>query len=293
MDLKQLTYFTTVVDEGTISAAAKKLHMTQPPLSTQLKLLEEEAGCLLFERGPRSIRLTDAGRMMYERAVTLLHMSSLIKEELEEYRLGSHGTLRLGVVSSVGSTLFCRWFREFHEAHPGIRFEISEANTYQLLENLQDGLIELAIVRTPFPAGGFTSIPIKEEPILAAGHRKYFEGLEGTISLEELARRPLILYRRWEPVLEEAFGRAGLKLLPFCKNDSANTTAFWADAGLGVGILPASSAPLFRNPETVCLSIRDGSLVSAISLIHGRNSYLSGAARAFMEYLQEEKNREE
>ena len=94
-------------------------------------------------------------------------------------------------------------------------------------------------------------------------------------------------------MLEEAFGRAGLKLLPFCKNDSANTTAFWADAGLGVGILPASSAPLFRNPETVCLSIGDGSLVSAISLIHGRNSYLSRAARAFMEYLQEEKNREE
>ena len=54
MDLKQLAYFTAVVDEGTISAAARKLHITQPPLSSQLKLLEKEAGCLLFERGSRS-----------------------------------------------------------------------------------------------------------------------------------------------------------------------------------------------------------------------------------------------
>ncbi len=287
MDFKQLTYFITVVNEGTISAAAKKLHMTQPPLSTQLRLLEDEVGCLLFERGPRSIQLTDAGRMMYSRASTLLHMSSLMKDELQEYRHGSHGTLRLGVVSSVGSTLFCQWFREFHESHPDIRFEISEADTYQLLEKLRGGLIELAIVRTPFPAGDFHCIPLKEEPILAAGHRSFFGQISsGKITLQELSRLPLILYRRWEGILEEAFHSADLDLAPFCKNDDARTTAFWTDAGLGVGILPASTMTLFRHEDIIWKQIDDERLTSSISVIRSKNAYLSAIARIFIEYLQ-------
>ena len=68
MDLKQLRYFTTVAEEGTISAAAKKLFMSQPPLSTQMKLLEQELGCSLFERGQKHIRLTETGRLLYDRA---------------------------------------------------------------------------------------------------------------------------------------------------------------------------------------------------------------------------------
>ena len=297
MDLKQFRYFVTVVNEGTISAAAEKLHMTQPPLSTQLKLLEEEAGCLLFERGPRSIRLTDAGKMLYERAVTLLHMSSLLKEELREYRHGSHGTLRLGIVSSVNSTLFCQWVRGFHESHPDIQFELSEDNTYGLLDKLRNGLIELAIVRTPFPSGDFQCIPLKKEAILAAGHKHLFQNpdifhnispsSDGKISLEALSALPLILYRRWEPVLKEAFHSRNLSLEPLCKNDDARTTAFWADAGLGVGILPESAVSLFRNPETVWKTIDDEELTSTITLIHGKNSYLSAAAKAFGEYLRE------
>ncbi|MCI8466223.1 MAG: LysR family transcriptional regulator [Lachnospiraceae bacterium] len=291
MDLKQLTYFVTVINEGTISAAAKKLHMTQPPLSTQLKLLEEEAGCLLFERGPRAIRLTDAGKMMYERASTLLHMSSLLKEELLEYRRGSHGTLRLGVVSSISSTLFCQWSADFHRQHPDIRFELSEADTYQLLEKLRDGLIELAVVRTPFPAGDFLSLPFKKEPIAAAGHACYFSVSPHStppekIPLDVLSRMPMILYRRWEAVLSAAFHKKSLPFEPFCKNDDARTTAFLADAGVGVGILPESAIPLLRHRDTIWRPIEEEGLTSTISLIQNKNAPLSVPARAFSEYLK-------
>ncbi len=295
MDLKQLTYFVTVVKEGTISAAARKLHMTQPPLSTQLKLLEDEAGCQLFERGPRSVRLTDAGKMMYERASTLLHMSSLLQEELQEYRRGGRGALRLGVISSVSGTLFCRWFEGFRRMHPDIRFELSEADTYRLLESLRDGLIELAIVRTPFPSGDFLSCPLKKEAIAAAGHLRYFpgplsspagEGSCPTVSLEALSRMPLILYRRWEAVLAAAFHKKNLPFEPFCKNDDARTTAFLADAGAGVGILPESAIPLLGHKDTVWRLIEQESLTSTISLIQNKNAVLSAPARAFAEYLR-------
>ena len=67
MELKQLLYFVTVVEEGTISAAAKKLFISQPPLSAQMKLLEDELGCVLFQRGQRQIQLTEAGKKLYAR----------------------------------------------------------------------------------------------------------------------------------------------------------------------------------------------------------------------------------
>ena len=81
MDLKQLRYFTTVAEEGTISAAAKKLFMSQPPLSTQMKLLEQELGCSLFERGQKHFRLTETGRLLYDRAQTLLRMEASMRQD--------------------------------------------------------------------------------------------------------------------------------------------------------------------------------------------------------------------
>ena len=77
MDIKQLEYFAAVVEEGNISSAAKKLHISQPPLSTQIQKLEEDVGCVLFERGSRKIQITEAGNMLYRRAKTLIEMAEL------------------------------------------------------------------------------------------------------------------------------------------------------------------------------------------------------------------------
>ena len=101
MDIKQLEYFAAVVEEGNISSAAKKLHISQPPLSTQIQKLEEDVGCVLFERGSRKIQITEAGNMLYRRAKTLIEMAELTKKELRDYNSGKHGIMRLGVVSSV------------------------------------------------------------------------------------------------------------------------------------------------------------------------------------------------
>ncbi|MDD6032428.1 MAG: LysR family transcriptional regulator, partial [Oscillospiraceae bacterium] len=95
MDLKQLSYFVTVVQEGSISAAARRLYLSQPPLSAQMKALEEEFGCVLFERGARKIQLTQAGRLLYDRATALLEMSEMTRREMLDYQRGSEGTLRL------------------------------------------------------------------------------------------------------------------------------------------------------------------------------------------------------
>ncbi len=284
MDLKQLGYFVTVAREGSISAAARKLYLSQPPLSAQMKTLERELGCVLFERGSRKIQLTQAGRLLYDRAVALLEMSEMTRREMLDYRQGSEGTLRLGVVSSVGSTLLRRWVIRFCTGHPKIHYELFEANTYELLEELRAGLLDLAIVRSPFNDKGLQCLTLASEPMMAVALPPLLPASSDPIPLSALCGKPLIYYRRWEQVLEDAFAEQGLALSVFCKNDDARTTAFWAAAGLGIGILPASMAPLLP-PGVAAHPISEGRLCSKIFAVRDPSGYFSTIAGMFLEHL--------
>ena len=177
MDFRKLEYFVTVADEGSITAAAGRLHMSQPPLSTQLKLLEEELGVRLFERGSRSIRLTDAGKMLYQRARGILDMAADAEREVKDFGDGLQGSLRLGVISSAGSGRFYANIRSFKARYPRVLFEIREGNTYALLELLRQGQIEAALLRTPFVTEGMKCRYLEREAMMAVGAREYFDGI--------------------------------------------------------------------------------------------------------------------
>ena len=82
MDIRQLTYFVAAVEEKTITAAAEKLHMTQPPLTMQLHMLEDELGCKLFRRDGRTLSLTDAGQHFYSRALEIIGMCDSAKSDI-------------------------------------------------------------------------------------------------------------------------------------------------------------------------------------------------------------------
>ena len=253
MDIKQLQYFIAIVNTGNISGAAKKLHISQPPLSAQIHQLENELGCLLFERGPRKIKLTPSGKLLYERANSILSLCIATKKELQDYQIGAQGTLRLGAVSSVSSTSLISWLSNFHQKHPLIHLELFEGNTYQMIEQLNAGLIELAIVRTPFPEQEFSCMYLQKEALFAVGAEHFFRGTQKLLlSIPELKQVPLILYRRWESIVQELFHQHQFDDVPiFCKCDDARTAIHLADHGLGVCIVPHSALSLLKNPSTI------------------------------------------
>ena len=288
MELRQLRYFLAVLEEGNLSRAAKKLNMSQPPLSTQMKLLEAELGCELFLRGARRVTPTGAGRLLYERAKAIVALCGETERALLEYGAGSAGALRLGVVSSVSARVAEEWAPAFRSAYPGIRFELFEANSYQLLEQVRSGSVELAVVRTPFPGEGITAVPLGRERMLAVGRAEFFEGLRDPLRLAELGEQPLILYRRWEGILLPALERAGVRPNIVCRNDDARTTVLWADAGAGIGIVPASAAALLRGEGMVRRALVDGEARSQIALVSGRGTPLSGVGKAFLNFVKQQ-----
>lgn len=293
MEIRQLHYFTMVVEEGTVTGAARRLNMTQPPLTVQLHALEEELDCQLFEREGRRLRLTEAGRIFYQRARTILGLCDAAVSNMADYRQGTVGTLRFGVVSSVRTTVFLEWLSSFAVQHPGVQYDLSCANTYQLIERLQAGELDVTVVRTPFSALGLKVLPLRREQMLAVGKADYFVGLgEGAVSLSALAAKPLILYRRWEDVLRSRFEAKGCAMRVFCRNDDAQTTLALAESGLGVGILPASALTEQENHRLTVRAIDDAALTTEIAAVYREPKLLPQCARLFLSFLKETVKRE-
>ena len=283
MNLKQMEYFITIVNEGSISAAAKSLHISQPPLSTQMKLLEEELGVTLFQRGSRSIILTEAGKLFYDRAQGILDMTGAARQELEQMGRGLHGALRLGMISSVETEAIINRITAFRTQHPGVNFCIYEGNTYQLMDKLNTRLIEAAIVRTPFPEESYDCLYLAEEPMMAVGMAKHFPDPHAdSISLGQLAACPLIIYRRWENVLNHMLPHNRQDYL--CVNDDARTSLSWADTGIGIAITPASIARCTR-PGMLLKPITTPGFSSHITLIRRKHGTMSAICRDFITYF--------
>lgn len=284
MDIKQLHYFTTVVEEKTVTAAAEKLHMTQPPLTMQLHALESELGCKLFERKGRTLSLTDAGQHMYRRALEIIRMCDNAQREMKDYRNGTVGTLRIGVISSVQGTLFTKILKEYHDRYPNIKISVFSANTYQLLEKLQNREIDTAITRTPFSAAKLHAEYIRTEEIHAIGKSDFFgkAAAGGTdITLAELARLPLIIYRRWQKVIESVFESAGLSPNICCVNDDARMTLLLALNGLGVGLLHPSAIPSEYGGDISVMRLPEKALTSRIALVCADKDSLPEPAALF------------
>lgn len=284
MDIKQLHYFTTVVEEKTVTAAAEKLHMTQPPLTMQLHALESELGCKLFERKGRTLSLTDAGQHMYRRALEIIGMCDNAQREMKDYRNGTVGTLRIGVISSVQGTLFTKILKEYHDRYPNIKISVFSANTYQLLEKLQNREIDTAITRTPFSAAKLHAEYLRTEEIHAIGKSEFFgkAAAGGTnITLAELARLPLIIYRRWQRVIESVFESAGLSPNICCVNDDARMTLLLALNGLGVGLLHPSAIPSEYGGDISVMRLPEKALTSRIALVCADKDSLPEPAALF------------
>lgn len=289
MDIRQLKYFLAIAEEGQITSAAKKLRMAQPPLSQQLKLLEDELGVLLVKRGPRRLQLTDAGVILRNRAQQIVDLTDSTVKEILDFGSGLKGTLSIGTVSSSGAMLMKDRIADFLMAYSGVQFEIHEGNTFTIMDLLTKGIIEVGIVRTPFKAQNVGCRYAELEPMIAVMTEDNDWNPEAAaVSVEELKGKPLILYRRFEQLIHETCLESGFEPSIFCKNDDARTTLLWANAGLGIGIVPRSAFELGNNGNLHCKEITSEALQTRIAAIWLKDKYISPIAAKFIDSFRSE-----
>ncbi|MDO5294209.1 MAG: LysR family transcriptional regulator [bacterium] len=160
MDLKVLQYFLAVAREGSISAAASALHMTQPPLSKQIKDLEAELGKPLFIRGNRKISLTESGLLLKKRAEEMLLLMEKTTSEIKNTETEMHGHIYIGCGESEGMRLIAKTIKQIQSDNPNIIFHLNSGKADDVLEQLNQGILDFAIVIEPTSLSDYDFIKI-------------------------------------------------------------------------------------------------------------------------------------
>ena len=247
MNFKQLKYFLAVAEEQQVTAAAKRLHIAQPPLSYQLKELEKDLGVKLFRRTAKGIVLTEAGKMLENYARQIVELTQVTEEKVRQVNQGQIGSLALGLISSSGGFMATVGLKEFMERYPDISYQIYEDNTYGIIEKIRQGQLDVAVVRTPFNPSGLQIKYLTREKMVVVGANNYQQTLPEKFDLKILENYPLIIYRRFKTIFKESFEHYGIKPNVLMDCDDARTALYWAEMKLGLALVPESIAGLARN----------------------------------------------
>lgn len=278
MNLKQLEYFVAIAEEGQITAAARRLHISQPPLSYELAQLERELDAQLVRRGPRGVTLTDAGRLLYERATRILAMATATAREVASVGKGFTGTLCIALAPSVAGLVPSRRLEELASRAPDVSVEVREGGVPEVIELVESGIAEVGVVRTPFSSQGLRCRYAPAEPLVAVMPPELERGGELEVSLADLADVPVACDHR---------AAASLPRAPFCLTEDCRTTCACSASGLGVGLVPRSILTVCDTGPCFIKTVTEKDLESRAAVIWKAGRALSPLAERAVALLGE------
>ncbi|MGN6391945.1 MAG: LysR family transcriptional regulator, partial [Gemmatimonadales bacterium] len=248
IELRHLRYFIAVADEGGFSQAARSLGMAQPPLSQQIRQLEQRVGLPLFERRPR-VRLTSAGERFLPAAK---HQLALLERAVHAARRLStdpRGVVHAGFSSSAALTVLPRIWRAFQTRAPEVELRLQEAHSGEQLERLRAGLLDVGILREPAVDDAFDVRELLREPFVALLPSRHRLARRAAVRVGALAKEPFVLFpRATAPTLFDQIrslcAEGGFAPAVAQEAREWHTITGLVAAGLGVAIAPASVARL-------------------------------------------------
>ncbi len=237
MDTEILKSFVVLAESDSVSQAARKLYIAQSALSNRLKALEKECGATLIERDYHNFKLTACGRQFYERALKIVELTDCAVEEIRSAVTGAGGTLTLAATPSLATGVLRDLIKRYRREYPAVTLRTFEGATPHVLYRLDEGLCDVAFVRSPFttnPAYSVHTVYRDKMKVLSA------EPLPQVMGFEELFKYPLILTHRYASMLERIARRLGTELDSPVQCEEIATCVAFAESGLGLTMVPES-----------------------------------------------------
>jgi DNA-binding transcriptional LysR family regulator len=293
MEMHQLAYFESVSRHLHFTRAAEELNVAQPSVSQQIRKLEAELGTPLFHRMKRNVALTEAGRTFLPHARAVLRQLEEARAEVQELSGLSRGTLAVGAPPSVGTHLLPRALAEFSRRRPGIALSFREGGSRTLVQLLEAGELDVAVVIQPIRHPVLETFPLLEEELLLALPRDHRLS-SGTqrIRLAELREEPFVLLREGAYDLRDqtlaACRRVGFEPRIGLDGGEMDSVLRFVAAGIGLAILPAmvlSDVDPVNGPCVV--RIQSPRMTRSLVLARRRDRYFSAAAREFAAVLED------
>lgn len=289
MDLRPLRALVEVVRQGGFSQAAKVIYATQPTISKAVRQLEDELGMPLLDRHAQPIRLTEAGEIVYRRALTMLAERDDLYAELDELKGLKRGVLRLGLPPLGSSSLFAPMFARFRSRYPQIEISLVEHGSRRLEEMVMAGEIELAASLKPVP-DHMEWQPVAREPLVALMPADHPRARATSVGLDELRESPFILFESGfalNRIIHDACQRAGFAPAIAARSGQIDFIVALVAAGLGVAFLPRITAREDLHAGVCKVPLRDPGTDWEMVLVWRRGGYLSYAAQAWLALTRE------
>ena len=296
MELRHLRYFVAVGEELSFTRAAERLHIAQPPLSQQIRQLEEELGVTLFERAARPVRLSEAGLLFFDRVRELLAALEATVADTRRIGRGQAGRLMIGFAGSAMYAGLPDIVAAFRDTCPDVELALDEMLAAEIAEALHQRRIDVGFARPPLlPEDGFAQRLFIEEPYVAALPRRHPLADLDDIALMELSDDPFILYPgRPEPtvtgLIMAACGAAGFTPQIAQEARHLQTVISLVAAGVGVSLVPASAAWAQVRPGVVYVKLRSPAPAAPLS-VAWRDGNVSPALRTFLALVDAERER--
>jgi LysR family transcriptional regulator, transcription activator of glutamate synthase operon len=298
MEVHQLAYFESVSRHLHFTRAAEELNVAQPSVSQQIRKLENELGTPLFHRMKRNVALTEAGTLFLRHTRAILQQLEEARVEVQELSGLRKGTLAVGAPPSVGTHLFPRALAAFSRRHSGIALTFREGGSRTLLQLLQDGDLDLAVVIQPIRHPALETLPLLEEELLLAVPQSHaLARSKKRVRLAELAEEPFVLLREGAYDLRDqtlsACRRAGFEPRIALDGGEMDSVLRFVAEGLGVAILPEMvMGDVDPRSGPVAVRLQSPKLTRSLVIACRRDRYFSAAAQEFMRILRDGVQRE-
>jgi DNA-binding transcriptional LysR family regulator len=255
MELRHLRYFVAVAEEGSLTRAAAKLRIQQPPLGAQIRALEEELQVRLFDRSPKHIALNANGRMFLDGARRVLAEAAHAVEVVRRFERGEQGKLTVGFTSSASlHHMTPRLIRDFRQAYPLVEIDVTERETFELVLALRNWRIDAAFIH--IPAGQYPELAhhiVVEEHLVAAIPIDHpYAAEDGPMTLAQFTGQNLVVYRRPDGpgifhAVMLAMDAAGCRPIIVDEVPRIIAALNLVAAGRGLSVVPATLAMLHRE----------------------------------------------
>lgn len=289
--LRQLQYLVAIADSGRFALAASDMGVSQPTLSEQVSLLEEELGARLLERGRHGALLTPIGRILTERARVVLREMEELKSIARTGEDALSGRVRLGVLPSVGPYLLPDAIKELHARYPDLRLLVREGRVSELSEELQAGTLDLVIAMAadlPDTQGEYL---FSESIWVSSAPDDPLAGTRQPVTLADIAGRELLSLgrgHRLTRIAEQIADAAGCRISAEYEGTSLDALRLMATTGVGLAVLPGlyATREARRDPDLMVRRIDWPEASRDLSLIWRRTSPLGGSFRQIAAILR-------
>ena len=294
MELNTYRNFLAIVEIGSITGAAEYVHIAQPALSKQIKMLENHFGAKLImtTRGSRQLLLTEAGRILYQRAKYICSLEDLAKHEIDNVIGGVVGTLSFSIANSRSAFFIKTSLKAFCQLNPQITIELYEASLAEQTQQLLNGITEIGIFSTPvYNQENFEVLFRRDEHIVAVFHKDsiWIDNAEEHITLSQLKNIPISVSEGCYKFFKE--GCTNVDIVPriVCISTTRNTALHWATENTAVAIVPLEpSEDLGDNYIIKRIIDLKADVYKSIVKVKGRP--LSVASQKFLKFYAKTRN---